>query len=136
MNTRAVVYGAAAALVSPWHLNGTRLKRLLADAAGPDRHAAVPADAALRSANGTLRLLSRVPASPWRNTCLFRSVAGCLALRWLGMPAQLRIGARRAGEAADLQAHAWIQGFDDEALDESGYRVLSGAGYGRERHID
>jgi len=127
IRTRAALFGTAAALISPWHLDGTRLKRLLGSAAADPRRAgpdAARAGAALRSANRTLRLLSRVPSGPWRNTCLYRAVAGCLALRWLGEDAILRIGARRPSDG-DLQAHAWIEGFTDEHEHEGDYRVLS-----------
>lgn len=128
ITTRAALFGTVAALISPWHLAGIRLKRLLDAAADgdPPRLAldAARADAALRSANRMLRMLSRVPAGPWQNTCLYRAVAGCLALRWLGEHAIVRIGARRPPNG-DLQAHAWIEGFTDEHDGDGEYQILS-----------
>src|SRR5690606_30371315 len=65
------------------------------DGAAARRRESADCRAAVRWANRALRILARLPASPWRNTCLYRATAGCLALRWLGEPASLVIGARR-----------------------------------------
>jgi hypothetical protein len=54
---------------------------------------------------------------PWRATCLVQALA---AERWLesrGIPSELKLGARKAGEALD--AHAWL---------EAGGRVVVGGG--------
>ncbi|HEV2521592.1 MAG TPA: lasso peptide biosynthesis B2 protein [Candidatus Acidoferrales bacterium] len=42
-----------------------------------------------------------------RGNCLSRSIALCWLLRRRGIPAQLRIGARKIGN--QLEAHAWIE---------------------------
>ncbi|MGH7733389.1 MAG: lasso peptide biosynthesis B2 protein [Gemmatimonadales bacterium] len=78
-------------------------------AAAPGR-GAVPAeesDHALRNSGAVLRLLGRLPLSPWRNTCLYRSIAACLALRSLGASAVLHLGVREG--AAGVAAHAWVE---------------------------
>jgi hypothetical protein len=66
-----------------------------------------------------LSLLSRTWGTPWRNTCLFRSVTECLVLRAHGYRAQVVIGVARdsdpwtgSGEAATRRtvfAHAWVE---------------------------
>ncbi|HEX6940945.1 MAG TPA: lasso peptide biosynthesis B2 protein [Longimicrobiales bacterium] len=149
ISPRFAVCGAVAALVVPWHLGGPRLERLLADPAdaggsaagrgraggrggpgfaGSDDPAATegrgPA-AAVRAAHTTLRALARLPGSPWRNTCLYRAAAGCLALRWLGREATLRLGARRDAASDEVLAHAWIESPAVPAESVEGYRVLS-----------
>ena len=42
-----------------------------------------------------------------RGNCLSRSIALCWLLRRRGIPAQLKIGARKIGN--QLEAHAWIE---------------------------
>ncbi len=42
-----------------------------------------------------------------RGNCLSRSIALCWLLRRRGIPAQLRIGARKLGD--QLEAHAWVE---------------------------
>jgi transglutaminase superfamily protein len=42
-----------------------------------------------------------------RGNCLSRSIALCWLLRRRGIPAQLRIGARKIGN--QLEAHAWVE---------------------------
>jgi len=144
---RSMLVGVAAALVAPWHLGGRRLKRLLAPVgAGPDvigtdvvgTGAVGPAavgtgpvgtgpvvtDAAARWARRGVRILSWLPFSPWRNTCLYRAVAGCLAVRWLGGDAVVRIGTRRDPATGEIVAHAWIAGTPDEPAPDAGYRIL------------
>jgi hypothetical protein len=119
---RPVFVGAVAALVAPWHLEGRRLKRLLAPVDGrPD---ASDAHAAARWARRGIRILSRLPFSPWRDTCLYRAVAACLAIRWIGGDAIVRIGTRRDPETGEVVAHAWIDGTPDEPAADAGYRVL------------
>lgn len=133
--SRSAVYGVVAAVVSPWHLEGPRLKRLLA---APSRESRQPSTAqshsgehdrlmiALRWAHRTTGVLSRLPGARWKNTCLYRSAAGCLALRWLGCGAEatLRIGARRDPAGDEVQAHAWIAGFPEQSGHLPGYRPL------------
>lgn len=72
------------------------------------------ADRADRAAFLALRLLARFPRSPWRATCLFRSVASCLVRRRLGLPARLALGVRPdpCGGAAPA-AHAWTEGTEE-----------------------
>jgi hypothetical protein len=51
------------------------------------------------------RLLERLP-SPWRRTCLTRSLVLYHLLRRSGVPVELRIGVRRHQDA--FTAHAWL----------------------------
>jgi hypothetical protein len=55
------------------------------------------------------RLVQRVfrPLRLWRTTCLFRALAGYVALRSAGARVRLLLGVRAAG--GDLQAHAWLE---------------------------
>ena len=96
--------GARAALASRRWIDGPRLTELLRDPPpAPERR--VP-----RGATGAamllLKALARLPGSPWRNTCLYRSVAECLVLRRYGVPALLKIGVKNG--AGDIEAHAWV----------------------------
>ena len=104
---RAARAGLWGALRVPGYLAGRRWTELLAPPA---------AATASRAPRGTVRiaylgvrLLAAVPGLPWKYTCLYRSVAECLALRSFGVPAVVRIGVRAgdAGEEAVL-AHAWV----------------------------
>lgn len=104
-----LITGGLAAVRTPAWLTARRIRQLQGE--GPDR-GEVPVERthrALRSSSATLRLLGRVPLSPWRNTCLYRSIAACLALRALGRPAVLHLGVRSTGDAADIAAHAWVE---------------------------
>lgn len=119
--------GVASALRVPLRLRGG-LRPLLAEAPAPWRGEADPA-LALRAARLTLRLLARLPASPWRNTCLYRGVAECLVLRAHGTPAVLRIGVRAAAApGGPVEAHAWVErsapAADPCAPGSPGYRPL------------
>jgi hypothetical protein len=81
----------------------------------PTRNARRDPGAALRAAHRTLRVLARLHLPPWRDTCLYRSVAECLVLRRCGIPCQLRIGvAPRAVGADGIRAHAWVERLDRE----------------------
>jgi hypothetical protein len=106
----AALTGALSALRTPLWLRGDRWRELLvppADA-GP---AARPPRGVMRAARGGVRVLAAVPGSPWKNTCLYRSVAECLALRRYGIPAVVRIGVRPAegpAEKTAIVAHAWV----------------------------
>lgn len=104
----AALTGAWSALRVPLWLRGDRWQELLvppADAAADPR----PPRGVVRAAITGVRVLAAVPGSPWRNTCLYRSVATCLALRRYGVPAVVRIGVR-AGEGGEtpIVAHAWV----------------------------
>ncbi|HEX8693177.1 MAG TPA: lasso peptide biosynthesis B2 protein [Longimicrobium sp.] len=111
----AALVGAWAALRVPFWLRGRRLQALLRPSAPARADAAVPRGA-LGGAMRTVALLARVPGSPWRNTCLYRSVAECLVLRRYGVPAQLRIGVKSEGEGGEIAAHAWVARPGDPAL--------------------
>jgi hypothetical protein len=56
-------------------------------------------------------VLARIPGGIWRTTCLYRSVAECMVLVRLGVPAVLRIGvcAGAVGHAPSIAAHAWVE---------------------------
>ena len=100
---RSAAAGVWAALRVPLWLHGRRwsslMHPLVEDGAGADPRA-------IRAALLTLRVLARVPGSPWRNTCLYRSIAECLVLREHGVDARLRIGV--GAEAGGVVAHAWV----------------------------
>jgi hypothetical protein len=119
------VAGALAALQAPWWLEGRRLQTLLADqpvrSGRTRRGGEASGELAVAAAWRALGRLGRVPGGRWRNTCLYRAAAACLALRRCGVPARLRLGVRRDGSA--ILAHAWVE-------DGAG-RVLAG---GREGH--
>lgn len=103
----AVARGVWAALRAPFWLRAHRLQSLMerpaaGSPAGPDP---LPA---LRTTYRALRLLSAPPRSPWRNTCLYRSVAECLVLRGYGRDARVCIGVRDASAPGAIVAHAWV----------------------------
>jgi hypothetical protein len=104
-----VLTGLAAALRVPAYLSGKRWTRLLSPPQGAGASRAAVPRGTVRVALLAVRVLARVPGLPWRNTCLYRSVAECLALRRYGVPAVVRIGVR-AGEGAEtpVVAHAWV----------------------------
>jgi len=74
---------------------------------GPPVDAA--ANVAVRVAHRALALLARLRPSRWRATCLYRSVAECLALRALGWPARVVIGVGNGAAPAETVAHAWVE---------------------------
>jgi len=104
---RAALVGAAAALRVPLWLRGDRWTELL-QPPRPAMPRRVPPDRALGAALLVLRALARLPGAPWRNTCLYRSVAHCLLLRRYGIPAVLRIGVRVDAATGAVLAHAWV----------------------------
>ncbi|HEX8393189.1 MAG TPA: lasso peptide biosynthesis B2 protein [Longimicrobium sp.] len=104
---RAAATGVWAALRVPLWLHGRRWTELLRP---PE-----PAGAAVRAPRGAegaavraVAMLGTVPGLPWKNTCLYRSVAQCLALRAFGVPAVVRIGVRSGDGAGVIAAHAWV----------------------------
>jgi hypothetical protein len=122
----AALAGAWAALRAPFWLEGPRLAALLR-APADSRRAAAPPRGAVSAAMRTVGLLARLPRSPWRNTCLYRSVAECLVLRRYGVPAQVRIGVRsdaEGGRGGEILAHAWVV-----RAGESGDRAPSSDGH-------
>ena len=72
-----------------------------------------------------MRAFSRIPLGPWQATCLYRSVAVCLLLRWSGIDALLRLGAAQ-GET-NPRAHAWVEDANGLVLygDRSGFETLA-----------
>jgi hypothetical protein len=109
VRARALGAGLAAALRSPLWITRSGLKELRQ--ATPDRIPARPyPDRAVRISAQAIRVLAWVPFLPWRNTCLYRSVAECLVLRSSGVGCRLELGVSRAGTGADgIVAHAWVE---------------------------
>lgn len=104
----------AAAVRAPISLRAGALNELLGTPR-PTPNARPDPGAALRVPFRTLRVLARLRLPPWRDTCLYRSVAECLVLRRYGIPCQLRIGvAPRAVGTQSIRAHAWVERFDRE----------------------
>jgi hypothetical protein len=104
----AALTGAWSALRTPLWLRGRRWQELLVPPAAP-RADADPPRGVIRASRVVVRVLSAVPGLPWRNTCLYRSVAECLALRRYGVPAVVRIGVRAGqGTETPIVAHAWV----------------------------
>jgi hypothetical protein len=104
----AALTGAWSALRVPLWLRGRRWQELLVPPAEPHPDTAPPRRV-IGAAMYGVKLLAAVPGSPWRNTCLYRSVAECLALRHYGIPAVVRIGVRAGGEGeTPIVAHAWV----------------------------
>jgi Transglutaminase-like superfamily len=100
----AGLVGAVAALRVPLSLGGGRLTLLLR----PTRAAA---DESVTPTVSTedVALAGGLPASrrPWRNSCLYRSVAQTHVLRAYGRTAHVALGAGRV-EADTVGAHAWV----------------------------
>ncbi len=108
--------GLGAAVRTPRWLAGDRLQELLRDPASPLRQSGDPSGA-IRTSHRALRLLGRLPYSPWRNTCLYRSVAQCLVLRSYGVAARVEIGAKRdCATERGIEVHAWVSGNGDEPV--------------------
>lgn len=106
---RLIAAGIGAALRTPLWLRDGRYRRLV-DGVEQRRPSPVGPDLALRAAWATLRVLGRMPLLPWRNTCLYRSVAECLVLSRIGIACRLRIGVRRsAAPSGSVVAHAWVE---------------------------
>lgn len=129
-----MVVGVYATLVAPRWIEGRRLDALLASpdtitahrSHAPESHAdetvtddvtnavgtTSPSSYAItqgiRASRWSLRHLARLPRSPWRNTCLYQSVAECVFLRALGVPATLVLGVRAETTTAAIEAHAWV----------------------------
>jgi Transglutaminase-like superfamily len=82
---------------------------LLAPPAALPKRRAAEAIIAVRVAHKAIAILARVYPTRWRATCLYRSVAECLALRTLGLPARLVIGVGNGAAPAATIAHAWVE---------------------------
>jgi hypothetical protein len=88
---------------------GRRLAPLLERPVSTAAPASTDARLAVRASHAALARLARVSGTHWRNTCLYRSVAECLVLRWFGLPAYVVIGVGNGAERADVIAHAWVE---------------------------
>ncbi|GAC1478118.1 MAG: hypothetical protein NVS1B4_21610 [Gemmatimonadaceae bacterium] len=119
--TRAAqVVGAWSVVRAPFWLRRGRLLDLLKTPAARPAPSPPPAaiDAALGAIIPALDALSALPVGPWRNTCLFRSVAECLVLRHYGVAASLRIGVKNEEPPhGKILAHAWVVRGPDAAAD-------------------
>jgi hypothetical protein len=117
----AFAVGAGSALGAPLWVRGRRFERLLDRAGGPEvdspsSSGIVGTDPlpgrivfAMRIARALLRRLAWPPLSPWRNTCLYRSIAECNVLRRYGVPAAIRLGVRNEDPPhGPIVAHAWV----------------------------
>jgi len=110
----ALVAGAVAVGRVPFRINAAALEPMMRPLAGdailPAAESRRRALDALRVTRALLSRLARIPGSPWRNTCLYRSIAAHAALSWYGVPTRLRIGVRRAtsDETTGIVAHAWL----------------------------
>jgi hypothetical protein len=98
-----IAHGLAAQLVAPSHVGATA-----------DAHARDMAALGARVAHAAVARLARVAPARWRNSCLYRSVAECLVLRGIGLPARVVIGVgsgpSTGGETeAPVIAHAWVE---------------------------
>lgn len=118
-----------AALVTPLWLRGNRWQDLLHAPARLDPVRPLPAPA-LMLAERTLRVLARVPGSPWRATCLYRCVAATLLWRDHGIPSVLRIGAAATLSSIaepGVRAHAWVEDGAGRVIYEraDGYSALA-----------
>lgn len=114
----AVLVGATAALRVPWWIRGTRLEQLFRGSVGGRRRSG-NVGLATRASRLALRVLARLPLGPWRNTCLYRSVAECLVLRAHAMPFRLLVGVKRDGGGDDsIIAHAWVDGAEGGTTDD------------------
>lgn len=115
----ALIEGAWCALRSPIWLRGRRFRQLVECRRSADRRQEDTSPdverrvmMAKRAASVSLRLLALIPASPWKNTCLYRSVAECLIRRRHGDLPRLRFGVRRRGPDTPIEAHAWVHDQD------------------------
>lgn len=102
---------ALATLRTPLYVRGRSVDRLLESTAAAAAGEALSAEilSSLRWARALLRRLARLPLSPWRDTCLYRSIAECLVLRWYGVPAAIRFGVRNESPPhGPIVAHAWV----------------------------
>jgi hypothetical protein len=114
--------GVLAALVAPLLLRSGWWRTLLRPRTASGRPAARPR---LGPGMLVLRLLARLPHSPWRATCLFRSVVACTALRASGHDAVLRLGVQ-SSDGGTL-AHAWVEDASSTVLfgRRSGWTTLA-----------
>jgi hypothetical protein len=108
---RAVAIGVRAAWLAPATIAnglGTLIAPPAETAISARTTALHDARLASRAAHSALARLARLAPARWLNTCLYRSVAECLALRALALPARVVIGVG-TGSADDVIAHAWVE---------------------------
>jgi len=116
---RELAIGVSAAMRAPLWLTGSRFQRLVRGVAGSSQ---IPPgiESATRASVRTLRVLARIPLLPWRNTCLYRSVAECLVLRSNGIGCRLQLGVSRdVPTGHGIAAHAWVERPDTTNPDDS-----------------
>jgi hypothetical protein len=120
-----VASGIWAAARVPFQLRGRALDALMAAPEPAATPRPVPRGA-VGAANRMVAALARVPGSPWRDTCLYRSIAECLVLRRYGVPAFVRIGVRNENPPhGRIMAHAWVvRAGDDGAPPEATHNEL------------
>ena len=111
----SAVHEVAIGLRSAWlapHVIARGLGALLQLPPSPESASSVaPSDPPLatRVAHSAVARLARLAPARWSNTCLYRSVAECLALRALMMPARIVIGVGTDAVRDDVIAHAWVE---------------------------
>ena len=104
---RTLSVGLRAAWSAPHAIEGGLAPLLVCTEAGAQPASVRDAHRAVLVAHAALSRLARLRPSRWRATCLYRSVAECLALRALGFPARVVIGV--GGPTHDTVAHAWVE---------------------------
>lgn len=123
----ALAHGVCSALITPLWLDRQGLARLqCARTRRVSTLSGTHVETCVRAAHATLRQLARLPRSPWKTTCLYRSVAECVALRSLGVQARLVIGVKGTGSPSGaILAHAWVAR-DDSPPSSDGFHPLHG----------
>lgn len=124
---RALTIGLRAAWIAP-SVIGHSLGSLLAIPPGAPSLGGVTdapdARLSVRVSHAALARLARVRPSRWRNTCLYRSVAECLVLRAVGLPARIVIGVGASAVDAGVIAHAWVECAGVDCLSTRGLAEL------------
>lgn len=106
---REWIRGSWIAVTSPLWLDGSRLRSLMSEPPAGPAPSADPFQSC-RASLAVLRRLSSVPLSPWKYTCLYRSVSVCRCLRSCGLGARLQLGARPSSrQSPGVSAHAWVE---------------------------
>jgi hypothetical protein len=107
---RAALVGVRAAWHAPSVISRD-IAALLAPASALPRRPAgdAPVKLAVHVAHRAVAIFARVQPSRWRATCLYRSVAECLTLRALGLPARIVIGVGNGTAPPATIAHAWVE---------------------------
>lgn len=122
--TRPVVLGTSAAWRAPSAIEGA-LPELLAPAPLTSLRAhTADARRAVLMSHRMLGTFARLRPARWRSTCLYRSVAECLVLRALGLPARVVIGVGADAGDHGVMAHAWVECDGFECLSTRGAAEL------------